>query len=192
MTNFNILNVFFLSETIVNMRQWFDYLTLDVILMTAFGIESNVQTDPNSKLHQIVKVSINSHHPLKLLLNSFSFGVGKKLVNWFALAYLYCFSNYSGFPARRLAKTAVKTRQEQLKKGERGRKDLLYLMLTAHESDEVKRLSDKDMATQVVTFLVAGFETTSTALTSTLFFLAMNPSIQEKLREEIDSIMAVR
>ena len=192
MTNFNILNVFFLSETIVNMRQWFDYLTLDVILMTAFGIESNVQTDPNSKLHQIVKVSINSHHPLKLLLNSFSFGVGKKLVNWFALAYLYCFSNYSGFPARRLAKTAVKTRQEQLKKGERGRKDLLYLMLTAHESDGVRKLSDDDISAQVVLFLFAGFDTTSTSLTNIVYYLAMNPAMQEKLREEIGSTMLVR
>ena len=36
-------------------------------------------------------------------------------------------------------------------------------------------------------FLIAGYETTSTALGFTAYDLAVNPRVQEKLQEEIDS-----
>ena len=48
-----------------------------------------------------------------------------------------------------------------------------------------QRMSDREIAAQVTTFLLAGFETSSTSLTWILHALADYPEVQTKLREEI-------
>ena len=77
-------------------------------------------------------------------------------------------------------------------------KDLLQLMIdaTVEEGDEdgqnqntinKKRLSDEEITSHSITFMLAGYETTANALSYTSYLLALNPHIQEKLQEEIDS-----
>ncbi|KAJ7154854.1 cytochrome P450 [Mycena crocata] len=69
----------------------------------------------------------------------------------------------------------------------RGR-DLLTLLVRANTSKELpenQRLSDEQVLAQVPTFLVAGHETTSTAVTWALFALTQNLAAQTRLREEV-------
>ncbi len=51
------------------------------------------------------------------------------------------------------------------------------------------RLLNDDLFTQVQTFMVAGHETTSTAMTWTTLLLAKYPEIQQKVQEEIKGII---
>ncbi|KAJ7800339.1 cytochrome P450 [Mycena leptocephala] len=70
-------------------------------------------------------------------------------------------------------------------------RDLLSLLVRANTSKDLpanQRLSDEGVIAQVPTFLVAGHETTSTAVTWALFALTQNPTAQERLREELLSI----
>ncbi|KAF7301922.1 hypothetical protein MIND_00758200 [Mycena indigotica] len=72
----------------------------------------------------------------------------------------------------------------------RGR-DLLSLLVRANTSKDIaitQQLSDEDTLAQVPTFLVAGHETTSTALTWALFALTQNVAVQTRLREELLAI----
>ncbi|KAJ8886076.1 hypothetical protein PR048_012282 [Dryococelus australis] len=57
--------------------------------------------------------------------------------------------------------------------------------------DTVKthEFDDDVMASQCVIFFVAGFETSSTAMSFCLYELAKNPEVQDKLRQEIDIII---
>lgn len=48
-----------------------------------------------------------------------------------------------------------------------------------------QKLSDAEVLAQVTTFMLAGYETSSTALTWTLHLLSENPVVQDKLREEL-------
>ncbi|PNH09370.1 Cytochrome P450 3A2 [Tetrabaena socialis] len=50
-----------------------------------------------------------------------------------------------------------------------------------------EKLSDVQVIAQCLTFLLAGFETTSTTLAFTAFLLATHPEAQERLLREIDS-----
>ncbi|KZP10666.1 cytochrome P450 [Athelia psychrophila] len=73
------------------------------------------------------------------------------------------------------------------KSGAQGR-DLLSLLVHANTAEDIpvsQRLSDKDVLAQVPTFLVAGYETTSTATSWALFCLTQSPAVQRKLREEL-------
>ena len=64
-------------------------------------------------------------------------------------------------------------------------------MLEAHREQpsegETKGLTDKEIVAHSVTFLLAGYETTSTALAYMAYLLAVNPEVQDKLNAEINA-----
>ncbi|KAJ7443571.1 cytochrome P450 [Mycena latifolia] len=70
-------------------------------------------------------------------------------------------------------------------------RDLLNLLVRANTSKEIpvnQQLSDEDVLAQVPTFLVAGHETTSTAVTWALFALTQNKAAQARVRAELLSL----
>jgi len=65
-------------------------------------------------------------------------------------------------------------------------RDIMSILLKANiEADEKWRLSDAELLGQISTFMIAGSDTTSTALSRILYLLSLHPETQEKLREEL-------
>lgn len=52
-----------------------------------------------------------------------------------------------------------------------------------------KTLTNKEILSQSVLFLLAGYETTATTLEFITYNLAMNPDVQEKLIHEVDAVL---
>lgn len=50
-----------------------------------------------------------------------------------------------------------------------------------------RKLTDQEITAHAIQFMLAGYETTSSALTYVSYLLALNPHVQEKLQEEIVS-----
>ncbi len=73
--------------------------------------------------------------------------------------------------------------------GEADESDLLGIMLHTPHPETGKRLDDLNIRHQILTFLVAGHETTSGALSFALYYIAQNPEILAKAQEEIDLIL---
>uniref|UniRef100_S4RZ06 Cytochrome P450, family 3, subfamily A, polypeptide 65 n=1 Tax=Petromyzon marinus TaxID=7757 RepID=S4RZ06_PETMA len=80
----------------------------------------------------------------------------------------------------------------------KGRVDFLQLMVDAQLSETVqnganphseKYLTDSELEAQAILFLLAGFETTSTAITFVAYCLACNPDVQTKVQQEIDEFL---
>ncbi|KAF8205936.1 cytochrome P450 [Mycena galopus ATCC 62051] len=70
-------------------------------------------------------------------------------------------------------------------------RDLLSLLVRGNTSKEIPKhqcTSDEDVLAQIITFLVAGHVTTSTAVTWILFALTQNVAAQAKLRAELLSL----
>ncbi|WP_215453775.1 cytochrome P450 [Streptomyces sp. ATCC 21386] len=71
---------------------------------------------------------------------------------------------------------------------EAGSGDLLDRMLETAHPETGERLSAENVRRQVITFLVAGHETTSGALSFALHYLARHPDLAARARAEVDRV----
>jgi cytochrome P450 len=68
--------------------------------------------------------------------------------------------------------------------GTEGREDILSLVLSARD-EEGEPMGDQEIRDEMITLLVAGHETTSTALAFAFYWLHKNPHCLERLHEEL-------
>ncbi|MGW0039118.1 bifunctional cytochrome P450/NADPH--P450 reductase [Gordonia sp. NPDC003376] len=73
-----------------------------------------------------------------------------------------------------------------------GQQDVLDRMLTAVDPLTGRRLSPDNVRRQLITFLVAGHETTSGMLSFTLHALLRNPLVLARARDEVDAVLGGR
>ena len=69
------------------------------------------------------------------------------------------------------------------------RKDFLQLLLSENKMDGKPKLTDDEIYATCLTFLLAGYETTSNALSYTAYLLALHPEIQERLYQEVKDVI---
>lgn len=69
------------------------------------------------------------------------------------------------------------------------KKDLLNLMLQGRDPTTGEGLSDENIRYQMVTFLIAGHETTSGLLSFVMYFLCQNPRVLAKARALVDEVL---
>jgi cytochrome P450 len=67
--------------------------------------------------------------------------------------------------------------------------DLLSMLLTARDEETGEGMSDEQLRVEVTTFLLAGQETTSLALTWTWYLLSQHPAAQRRLEDELDAVL---
>ncbi|MBC7270013.1 MAG: cytochrome P450 [Streptomyces sp.] len=87
---------------------------------------------------------------------------------------------------RDLVDSVIKERRQGKGSGE---EDLLGLMLEATDPETGKRLTDDNVRDQVVTFLIAGHETTSGLLSFATYSLMRNPHVLAQAYAEVDRLL---
>nr|BAL05197.1 cytochrome P450 [Phanerodontia chrysosporium] len=80
----------------------------------------------------------------------------------------------------------------QRKENPTDKKDILNLMMYGKDPKTGERSSEKTIKENLLTFLIAGHETTSGMLTFILYYLLKNPEAMRKLREEVDTMIGSR
>ena len=163
------------------MLDWFSKVTLEVILSTAFGVDAKIQLGENTEMLENAKALFKVPGILRQLAR---LPFGNSL---FRLAIRLRGTQPRYFQG--VVREIIKSRRQQ---GPSGRKDLLQLMMNANDETTVEgisRLSDDEIEAQSVIFLLAGYETSSNTLSFTLYYLAVNPDVQEKLRKEISEAL---
>jgi cytochrome P450 len=72
------------------------------------------------------------------------------------------------------------------------RPDLLSMLMAAHDEETGETMTDEQLGVEVMTFLLAGQETTSLALTWTWYLLSQNPDARARFEREIDDVLRGR
>lgn len=78
------------------------------------------------------------------------------------------------------------------RRADEDRGDLLSALLATRDEEGGGHLSDQEVHDQVMTLLLAGVETTASALTWAWHLLSVNPDAEEKLHAEVDEVLAGR
>ena len=94
--------------------------------------------------------------------------------------------------ARAVLREAVEYVINDRRSHPRDEPDLLTLLMSARDEDTGETMTDDQLRVEVMTFLLAGQETTSLALTWTWYLLSQNPGPRETLERELDDVLAGR
>ncbi|CAK5271317.1 unnamed protein product [Mycena citricolor] len=181
----------------IDLSSWFRQVTLDIIGQAGFGYQFNaLQTHGKDEAELGTVFRQLFHSPKANLYRSIQ--LAQVLVPALKLlplpgSHVTCVAQTR---LRAIGKTLFyesKAKSASISDGKglnRGR-DLLSLLIKANMSDEIQasqRLTDDEVISQIATFVSAGHETTSTALSWAAHALSQNPEIQDKLRQELLSL----
>ena len=167
-----------LVESSVDVSRLFALFSLDVIMHSAFGVEAEIQTNPDPDLLQKALTLFDVPPYIRALSMFPLWQKVKELFDINPIQHVRFFE--------KLGRKVLEIR----KKSPSGRRDLFQLMLEAEEeSSSVNRsqkLTDEEIIAQTIVILAAGFETTGSTLAFTAYYLALYPEMQERLRREIE------
>lgn len=94
--------------------------------------------------------------------------------------------------AQRLFASTITGMIDARRSGRQEPDDLLSMLLAARDPDTGAGMTDAQLHDEILTFLIAGYETTSAALEWTLILLARHPGAQERVRAEHLAVCGAR
>ncbi|XP_044754251.1 cytochrome P450 6k1-like [Coccinella septempunctata] len=164
----------------IDVRDLANRYSLDVICLCAFGINSNSLIQKDNEIKKIA----NKMFDLRSIKRSFAIG-----------SYFFCPLMVELFKLTFLDKESTdffvdifKTSFEQRKNSTLQKNDLIDLMYKVkleEAGNDSFKFDDLKICAQAIVFFTAGSETTVGTLSFCLYELAMNPYIQNTLRDEI-------
>ncbi|KAI1473366.1 bifunctional P-450:NADPH-P450 reductase [Daldinia eschscholtzii] len=161
----------------INAPEDFTRLTLDTIALCSMGFRFNSFYSEN--LHPFVNAMVeflleSGRRTQRLPLPSFVYRAQDKIYESHITV---------------LAETAQTVLNERLADPDNGRKDLLTAMIKGRDSLTGQKMSDASIIDNLITFLVAGHETTSGMLSYAMYRLLKSPDAYRKVQQEVDEVI---
>ena len=148
--------------------------TFDIIVETMLGGSANLDADRYSEA----------------LTRSFA------TIPWHIVYAQFGLPEWMPYPHRRRAKRARDFLHREIRHTVEARRgtnaappDLLDLLLKARDPESGRSMTDEEVTKNLITFITAGHETTSVALTWTLWLLAKDQATQQRLFDEVVSVV---
>lgn len=184
----------------IDMKKFYGRFTTDVVCSNFFGINVDSINNPDHPLPKnLDKVFFQTG--FKRALNMGLFFAAPSLFIWMNKLNLVSVLDQEGLNyIQSLSKQIIDERRS----GKTKRNDFIQMMVDHSETDyeteegqEIekplenlkKTLTDGEILASAILFILAGTDTTANALTWLSYNLAMNPEIQDKLIEEVDSVL---
>ncbi|OQR90838.1 hypothetical protein ACHHYP_05194 [Achlya hypogyna] len=167
------------TATPIDMHAVFTKLTLDVIGVSAFGYDFKSLSGENSQTLEAYNMMNNTP--------SIFYAIGSQYVPGFKHLPLPRIVKRKRAQAI-LFKVVDDVIEQKLKSSRRSATDLLDLMLD-DEAQTDHKISAAEARVHVLTFLLAGHETTSTTLAWVLAMLAQHPAAEAEARTEAQAVL---
>lgn len=170
------------EKTSLDIKEVLGCFTTDVIGSCAFGLECNSFKEEDAEFRkfgrkilepepfQAVKIAFAMNFPN--LARKLGISIGRKDVNIFF---------------NKVVRDTVEYREKNNYK----RNDFMQLLINLKNDygENGKGLTLDEIAAQAFVFFIAGFETSSTAMTYALYELSIHPEIQDRARKEVQAVL---
>ncbi|KAK2533700.1 cytochrome P450 3A21 [Columba guinea] len=176
------------KDNTLAVKDIFGAYSMDVVTSTSFGVNTDSVNNPNDPFVREMQkfVKFDFFNPLFILIFAFPFLIpvlDKMNVNVFPKDSVDFF-----------ARSVSKIKKDREKHAHKGRLDFLQLMIESQNSSNKenhsnKALTDTELLAQAIIFIFAGYEPTSNTLSYLAYELALHPDVQQKLLEEIDTVL---
>ncbi|CAJ0879759.1 11172_t:CDS:2 [Entrophospora sp. SA101] len=170
------------SGAIIDIGHYMGRASLDVICITGFDSEINSLTGTSRLADSLSALFDNKHgsvfHSLSFIfpiLRSLPLKINQEIED-------------ATIEIEKITRKLVQDKFDKFKEGKLDSNDLVSVLVKAsygQEIDQSERMSFEEIRNQIMTFLIAGHETTGVMMTWALYYLSKDQEIQDKLREEI-------
>jgi cytochrome P450 len=116
-------------------------------------------------------------------------------ISWVILLTLLRAPRWLPYPGRGRVERARDYLREEVermvaerRRSDQERNDLVTRLLAVTDPETGRSMNDRDVVDNLLTFLVAGHETTALALTWTFYLLSLHPEIEERVVQEIEAV----
>lgn len=164
-------------DNVVEIGSWFSRATLDIIGVAGLGQDFGALQNPNTELSTTYRkvFGIDRSGQMLALLSMF---IHPKIVD-----HLPVKRNKDMLEARRVIRSVsrdiIRKNKAIMEKNEKRNLDIISVAL------ESGGFTEDNLVDQMMTFIAAGHETTSTTMIWAIYELCQKPEIQNRLREEI-------
>lgn len=163
----------------IEVGDWTSRATLDIIGVSGMGQDFDSLNHPNNKLN----------HTYRTVFNPGKVGRALQILGVFVPFWLIKRlpvkrnheMNEASVYIRKVCRDLIRQKRQAMMEKERTDVDILSVAL------ESGGFTDENLVDQMMTFLVAGHETTATAMIWSIFLLCRHPEVQQKLRDEVRS-----
>ncbi len=98
----------------------------------------------------------------------------------------------SGAALKEMKSMADSAIEARAKRGHQGVPDLLDLLLEGVDPKTKRQMSTSELRDNLLTFIVAGHETTALTLSWAMYLLGFDPQVQERARQEVQEVLQGR
>lgn len=166
----------------IEVYDWSSRATLDIIGVSGMDRDFNSLNDPANKLNQTYKTIFNTGR-VGRFIRLLAIFVPIRLLRLLPLkrnADMTAASSY----IKQVCRDLIAGKRERLHVEKQRSKADIDILSVALESGG---FSDEDLVNQMMTFLLAGHETTATAMAWAVYELCKRPETQQKLRDQVRS-----
>lgn len=164
-------------ETAINVSDDFTRLALDTLALCSMNFRFN-------------SFYRDDLHPFIQAMGDFLPECDRRLKRPpFAPNFLYRAANEKYFADIAMMRKVALGVVEARRKSSSDRKDLLAAMLDGVDPQTGEKLDDENITSQLITFLIAGHDTTSGTLSFSLYMLLKHPEAYQKVQQEVDQVI---